>query len=59
MKKRKSPCVDILTFQGRMGAFGLWSHQSRMSEMEKMKPYETKLLENELIKRMSHLREIK
>jgi len=30
-----------------------------MSEMEKMKPYETKLLEKELIKRMSHLREIK
>jgi len=36
--------------------FGLWSHQTRMSEMEKMKPYETKILERELIKRMSHLR---
>jgi hypothetical protein len=27
-----------------------------MSEMEIMKPYETNILEKELIKRMSHLR---
>ena len=56
MKKRKSQCIDICDFSGQNGwCLGCGRTRSECQRWKKMKPYETNILEKELIKRLSHL----
>ena len=48
-----------VTFHGRMGGVWVVVAPEQNVRDEKNETHETKLLEKELIKRMSHLREIK
>ena len=48
-----------MTFQGRINDVWVVVAPDQNVRVEKMKPFETKILERELIKRMSYLREIK
>ncbi|MEO9576148.1 MAG: DUF1289 domain-containing protein [Tateyamaria sp.] len=56
MKKRKSPCTDVCEFTGPSGwCLGCGRTREECARWKKMKPYEAKIIDKELIRRMSKI----
>ena len=56
MKKPKSPCIEVCNFSGPNGwCLGCGRTRQECQRWKKMKPYEMKFLEKELIKRLFKL----
>ena len=56
MKLRKSPCIDVCDFSGPKGwCSGCGRTRQECQRWKKMKPYESKILEKDLEKRLSQL----
>ncbi len=53
MKKRKSPCIDVCEFTGPSGwCLGCGRTREECVRWKKMKPYEAKIIEKDLSRRM-------
>jgi predicted Fe-S protein YdhL (DUF1289 family) len=53
MKKRKSPCIDICEFTGPGGwCIGCGRTREECAKWKKMKPFEVKMIERDLKRRM-------
>ena len=53
MKSAKSPCIDICDFSGPKGwCLGCGRTRSECDNWKKMKPYDIKILQHQLKKRM-------
>lgn len=56
MKKRKSPCIDLCEFTGPSGwCLGCGRTREECVRWKKMKPYEAKIIEKDLIRRMAKM----
>ena len=60
MKKPKSPCIDVCNFSGPNGwCLGCGRTRNECQRWKKMKPYEIKNINKELIKRLNKIKEIR
>ncbi|CUH52333.1 DUF1289 domain-containing protein [Shimia marina] len=56
MKKRKSPCTDVCEFNGPSGwCLGCGRTRTECAKWKKMKPYEVKIIEKDLTRRMAKI----
>ncbi|MFT4713122.1 MAG: putative Fe-S protein YdhL (DUF1289 family) [Candidatus Azotimanducaceae bacterium] len=57
MKKQKSPCIDICEFSGPKGwCLGCGRTRQECQEWKTIKPYNKNLLQKELTKRVSQIK---